>query len=195
MATLAYVFAVVVVTVALVAGHQMFWRWYYTRPWFPDERHFVETADGWRIALARVRPTAAGPAHGEPVVCFPGLACNGRLFDFDREHSLARHLAGLGFDVWMIDPRGTGASERPGFFGRGFGYGFGAYAHQDAPAAVQHVLRATGHSRVLWVGHSMGGLVGYQLSLHPAMGEHLAGIVALGSPADFSPHRELLGRL
>ncbi|MEZ4473731.1 MAG: alpha/beta fold hydrolase [bacterium] len=195
MMTLAYVFAVVVLTVALVGGHQLFWRWYYTRPWCPDERHFVQTSDGWRIALARLRPTASGPARGEPVVCFPGLACNGRIFDFDAEHSLGRHLADLGFDVWIVDPRGTGASERAGFFGRGFGYGFRAYADHDAPAAVQHVLGVTGHTQVLWVGHSMGGLVGYELSLHHRLGDHLAGVVALGSPADFSPHRELLGPL
>jgi polyhydroxyalkanoate synthase len=193
MMTLAYLLAVIVITVALVVGHLAFWTWYYQRPRPPDERHFVRTDDGWTLALARLRPRAAGPAQGEPVVCFPGFACNGRLFDFDDTHSLAGHLANLGFDVWMIDPRGTGHSERPGLFGKGWGFGFQDYAHRDAPAALRHVVRTTGHPRVLWVGHSMGGLVGMHVALRP-MGDHLAGVVALGSPADFSMHFEHLGR-
>ena len=141
MMTLAYLLAVIVITVALVVGHLAFWTWYYQRPRPPDERHFVRTDDGWTLALARLRPRAAGPAQGEPVVCFPGFACNGRLFDFDDTHSLAGHLANLGFDVWMIDPRGTGHSERPGLFGKGWGFGFQDYAHRDAPAALRHVVR------------------------------------------------------
>lgn len=194
MMTLAYLLAVVVITVAFWAAHLAFWSWYYTRHRTPDERHYVTTDDQWRLALARIRPRAAGPAQGDPVICFPGLACNGRLFDLDDDHSLAQHLAGLGFDVWLVDPRGTGHSERPSWLRRGWGFGFGEYALQDAPAAIRHVVRVTGRDRVLWVGHSMGGLVGYQVALH-AVGDHLAGIVSIGSPADFSSHRAGLGWL
>lgn len=194
MLTLAYLLAVVVIAVAAVSGHVYFWKWYYTRLRPPDERHFVQTEDGWTIALSRIRPTASGPARGEPIICCPGVACNGRLFDFQDDTSLARHLAARGFDVWMLDLRGVGASQRPHWFGPGWGYGFREYVEQDAMAALAHVVRITGHARVLWIGHSMGGLIGYHAAVRAGAGEHISGVVALGSPADFSGHREALGR-
>ncbi len=194
MLTLTYLLAVAVIAVALVAAHLWFWRWFYARGHAPDEQHFVRTADGWVLALHRIRPrgTAAG---GVPVICTPGLACNSRLFDFDDELSLARTLADAGFDVWCLDPRGTGASERPELlFGHSWRYGFLEYAGEDAPAAIAHVCARTGHAQVLWVGHSMGGLIGYHAATHETVGAAIAGVVALGSPADFADHRRVLGR-
>lgn len=194
MEMVAYLLAVLVITFAMIVGHVLFWRWYYTRQRTPDERHFITTEDGWRIALARYRPSAAGPAEGEPVICCPGVACNSRLFDFQDDISLARYLAAKGFDVWLLDLRGTGSSQRPDWFGPGWGYGFGEYATQDAMAALTHVTQITGHARVQWIGHSMGGLIGYHAAMRGGPGAHIAGVVALGSPADFSGHREALGR-
>lgn len=195
MLSLAWLLAVIVITVSSVTAHVLFWRWYYTRRIDPDERHFVTTDDGWQIALSRIRPTASGPAQGEPIICCPGVACNGRLFDFQEGLSLARHLAARGFDVWLLDLRGTGHSQRPEWFGKGWGYGFGEYVKQDAMAALSHIVQVTGHPRVQWIGHSMGGLIGFHAALESGAGEHISGVVALGSPADFSGHREALGRL
>jgi pimeloyl-ACP methyl ester carboxylesterase len=51
------------------------------------------------------------------------------------------------------------------------------------PAALDAIRAATGHDRVLWVGHSQGGLIGLAAcALYP---DRLAGIVALGSPVFF----------
>ena len=178
--------------VIAVIAHHWFWERHYTRQRFPDERHFLKTEDGWTLALSRLRP-GDGPAAGQPVLLCPGLACNHQLFDFDPERSLARHLTALGFDVWMLDPRGTGASERAGFSARKWRYGFAEHARYDAPAAIERVLAETGRERLLWVGHSMGGLMGYHAgALHPA-GRRICGVVGLGSPADFSRHPEVLG--
>lgn len=190
--TLAYYLAVIVVALALVGGHIAFWGWFYARRRDPDERHFVRTEDGWTLALSRIRPRS-GPAEGTPVICAPGLACNSRMFDFEKGRSLARYLSNLGFDVWLLDYRGLGESQRPRFLERGWRFGFEDYAQTDGVAALQRVLAETGHDRVLWVGHSMGGLVGYQVATHEACGAHLAGVVALGSPADFSQHEQNLG--
>ncbi|MCB9524854.1 MAG: alpha/beta fold hydrolase [Myxococcales bacterium] len=190
----AWLLAVVVGAVGLVAAHLALWRWFFTVERVPDERHFITTADGWRLALGRFRPQGAA-AHGTPVICAPGLACNSRLFDFADDLSLARTLASEGFDVWLLDLRGTGASERAGLLaGHGWGYGFMEYATQDAPAAIGHVRAITGQDQVLWVGHSMGGLIGYHAATHAQVGPAIAGVVALGSPADFADHRRVLGR-
>ncbi len=115
------------------------------------------------------------------------------MFDFDTKRSLARELAANGFDVWVLDPRGTGRSERPGFLGKSWRFGFEEYVHQDAPAAIKAVTQATGVPRVFWVGHSMGGLIGYHVAAYHELGDFVAGVVSLGSPADFTGHREAIG--
>ncbi len=184
---LAWILLAVAAAVALGAAHLALWTWYYRARHAPDERHYVRTVDGWTIALARIR--GAGP----PVLCCPGLACNGRLFDLDERHSFARYLAGRGFDVWMLDPRGTGESERPRLGGRGWRFGFDEYVRQDAAAAVGYVTRATGHARVLWVGHSMGGLIGLHLGARFPEGRAIGALCMLGSPLDFSKHRQDVG--
>ncbi len=180
-----------VLALAAIA-HLVFWERRYRRVRPPDERHYVRTADGWHIAVGRLRPRGAD-AHGAPVVLCPGLACNSRLFDFDDEHSLGGYLADRGFDVWMMDPRGTGDSERPGLRPRRWRYGFADYVTHDAPAVIEHVAARSGHARVLWVGHSMGGLIGYFAAAQTEAGRRLAGVCTLGSPADFSRHKEVLG--
>lgn len=194
MITLAYLLAVPLIAVALVAGHLWFWRRFYAVSRWPDERHFATTEDGWRIALSRFRPAPDGPADGAPVVCCHGFACNSNFFDFDADQSLARHLAEQGFDVWVIDLRGSGHSERPGLLGRAWGYGIQAYAWLDAPAAVATIKACTGRDDLYWVGHSMGGLVPV-LAMTEARIEPLAGVVALGSPYDPAHQQPTFRRL
>lgn len=192
MLTLAFYLAVPLIALAMVAGHLWFWRWYYDRRRLPDEVHYVTTEDGWKIALSRFRG-GSGLGGGQPVICCPGLACNARMFDFDERRSLARELAAQGFDVWVMDPRGMGLSERPGWFGKSWRFGFEEFVQQDAPAAIRAVTQATGVPRVFWVGHSMGGLIGYHVTARHELGDFIAGVVALGSPADLSRHREVIG--
>ena len=192
MLTLAYLVAIPILVAALTAAHTIFWTRVYRRPRFPDEVHYTEADDGWRIALSRIRADEGGVADGALVICCPGLACNARLFDFDDEHSLAHFLAACGFDVWMLDPRGMGASERPAWFGRSWDYGIGDYVRRDAPAAVEYVLETAAREGktppgVFWIGHSMGGLIGYRLGLDDHA-HHLLGVVAVGSPFEFGGH-------
>lgn len=177
METLAYLLAVPTLAVALVAGHIWFWRRHYSRYTPPDERHFFQAEDGWTLAFSRLR----GPKGATPVICCHGLACNQRYFDLTPDLSLARHLVAEGFDVWMLDLRGAGASERPGLFGRPWNYGIIDHARLDVPAAVAYVREATGCDRPLWVGHSMGGLVPL-LAGAEGLVDELGGLVTLGTP-------------
>jgi pimeloyl-ACP methyl ester carboxylesterase len=192
MTALAFYIVVPVAAFALLAAHLAFWTWFYRRRCDPDERHYVRTADGWTVAVARVR-AADGPADGAPVLCCPGLACNAKLFDLTPRLSLARHLAACGFDVWMLDPRGTGESERAGLSARRWRYGFDEYVRHDAAAAVEHIRRVTGRESLHWIGHSMGGLIGIHLAARHPQGEALAGIVMVGSPIDLSGHKKHVG--
>lgn len=146
----------------------------------PTARYFASTRDGWRIALHRY---AAPPeSHGTPVLLCHGMGSNRFNLDGPGRTSLARHLHARGFDVWLVELRGAGESRRglalPPIAWR---WTFEDYVQHDAPAALDLVRRRTGRDKVLWVGHSLGGMVAYALLMTPAA-DRVAGAVTLASP-------------
>jgi pimeloyl-ACP methyl ester carboxylesterase len=147
--------------------------------------------DGWELTVFR-RP-AQKRRFREPVLLAHGLAANHVNFDFEPPHSLAHHLAAKGFDCYTVEWRGTGASARPPPGGRRGDFGVDDHIRLDAPAVLEHIARDSGAERVYWVGHSLGGLIGYAV----AQGEgasRLAGLVTIASPAYFAQHRPFLRR-
>jgi len=163
-------------------AHLLFWGWYYRRGQLDGERHWVKASDGWRIALER-HPLPQGVERQGVALCCPGLACNGRIFHLREDVSFTRGLQAQGLEVWIIHPRGTGPSERP------LGGGEWSYGHmdylKDGAAALRYVYREAGEAPI-WVGHSMGGLIGYELA--GIMPNKLRGLVTLGTPTDLSDH-------
>jgi polyhydroxyalkanoate synthase len=82
--------------------------------------------------------------------------------------SLARDLCLRGYDVWVLELRGAGDSRRqlrvppvP------YRWTFEDYVQHDVPAALALVRHLTGAEKVLWVGHSLGGMVAYASLLTP----------------------------
>src|SRR3954470_21859465 len=113
-------------------------------PWNPDSLHRAATADGAHVALGRYHPRGQR-RFAEPVVLCHGLGANRYDLDFDERYSLARHLAGRGFEAWVLELRGRGHASPPGR------YNFDAQAEHDVRAALKTVL-AAGAARALWVG-------------------------------------------
>jgi pimeloyl-ACP methyl ester carboxylesterase len=144
------------------------------------QRQFARTRDGWRIALHRYLPPDG--AHATPVILCHGMGSNRFNLDGPRRNSLARFLHARGYDAWLIELRGAGESRRrlrlppvPR------SWSFEDYVHHDVPAALRLVRRETGAERVLWVGHSLGGMVAYGVLMTP-VGDAIAGAVTLASP-------------
>ncbi len=145
-----------------------------------DQVHFATTEDGWSLALHRYLP--AEQRFAEPVVLCHGLGANRFNFDLVEGRTLARTLAGRGFDVWSLELRGHGMSSQPGWFSTyGWGFNFDDHLDKDVPVALQLVRRVTGKPKIFWVGHSMGGMLGYAHAGCPGC-EDLAGLVAVSSP-------------
>jgi len=149
-----------------------------------DSVLYATTSDGWRIALSRY--LARGAPRRFPVVLCHGLSSNRLTWDLAPEVSLARRLALRGFDVFCLELRGHGLSDRPGWFnGKSFGWTLADYLEKDVPAALELVRQDTGAAQAHFVGHSMGGII--LLSRLSRDGE--AGIrsgTTIGSSLDYS---------
>jgi alpha-beta hydrolase superfamily lysophospholipase len=150
------------------------------RPETGPVRHEARTRDGWLLALYRYAPTEGG--HAAPVLLCHGMGSNRFNLDGPGRTSLARFLHRRGYDVWLVELRGAGASRRGlRLVGLPYRVNFEDYAQHDAPAALRLIQRERGGGRVLWVGHSLGGMVAYALLMSPA-GDAVAGAVTLASP-------------
>jgi pimeloyl-ACP methyl ester carboxylesterase len=143
-------------------------------------RHHAATRDGWRITLHHRPPRAK--AHGAPVILCHGMGSNRYNLDGPGRTSLARFLQRRGYDVWVLELRGAGCSRRllriplvP------YRWSFEDYVQHDVPAALSLVRQLTGAEQVLWVGHSLGGMVAYASLMTPAA-DAFAGVVTLASP-------------
>lgn len=142
----------------------------------------VRTADAWELAVFH-RP-AAVRRYREPVLLCHGLAANHTFFDFEPPHSVAHLLTEAGFDCFSVDWRGTGASKRPPPGRHWSDYSVDEHIAFDGPALLQEALARTGAPRAFWLGHSLGGLIGYGVAQGPH-GDKLAGLLTLGSPVYF----------
>jgi pimeloyl-ACP methyl ester carboxylesterase len=173
--------ALCVILLLAAWAHYAFWSRRYSLPTGEDEVVPAVTADGWRLGLARRRPR--GPPRGPPVLLVHGLAANRVSMDFCIVRwSLSAYLAAAGFDCFALDLRGHGLSRRAPHGARRR-WTFDDHVRLDVPAALDAVRAATGESRVLWVGHSQGGLIGIAAAAaHP---QRVAALVALGAPAFF----------
>jgi pimeloyl-ACP methyl ester carboxylesterase len=142
----------------------------------PDELYRVPTDDGASIALGRYHPR--GPRRfAEPVLLCHGLGANRFNLDFDEHYSVARYLARRGFETWVIELRCRGLA------GPMVETTFDDQAEHDVRAAIRTV-RSTGADKVLWIGHSKGGLAAFAHGARNPDAPFTA-IVAVGSPVTF----------
>ncbi|KAG2428704.1 hypothetical protein HXX76_011409 [Chlamydomonas incerta] len=106
-------------------------------------------------------PQQTLPAWRCPLVLVPGLGSSGAYtFDLSPVVSLADYLAARGWDVWVVELRGNGQSDRPSIWsGRSRWWSIDDYVTKDLPAVLRHVLRETRCAQAHVLGHSMGGMV------------------------------------
>lgn len=150
-----------------------------TRP-RADELHHARTGDGWRIALHRWR------GKGDPVLLCHGLGACAATWELGHGPSLARWLQARGHDVFALELRGAGDSDRPRFLGgRGYEWGIHEYLTQDIPAAMERVLELSGRDKLHWVGHSMGGVLLFAFA-PTDLGDRLATATTVGSAFDYT---------
>lgn len=140
---------------------------------------------GVEVPLAMVRKRHA-PGHGgpggtiAPVLLVHGYGQNRYVWHLPAR-SFSNYLARAGFDVFNLDLRGHGRSRH---LGAKRPTHVADYVREDVPAALEEVQRISGGRRVHYIGHSMGGLIGYAVAA--TAGSALAGLTTLGSPYHFA---------
>ncbi len=166
----------------------------------PDELHrpcregYTITEDGWRLGIRHIQPIRRDPSK-LPVVLCHGLGLNGTFWTITKDH-LAMQLAARGYDVFIPDMRGSGASRRVGPVGwinqrvlretpmlelGDGGWTVDDEIQYDVPAILNYVKEHTGQEQVNWIGHSLGGMLMFAfLERHPERGR-IANFVGMGS--------------
>jgi oxygen-independent coproporphyrinogen-3 oxidase len=133
---------------------------------------YLRTEDGVRVAVHRL-----GDPHGPPLLLVPGTFSNSTFWLGTRGTGLARTLAGEGYDVWVLDPRGHGQSDRPLSHHR---WDFDDWARADVPVALR---AASERRRCAIIGHSAGGAaILAALAADASLRDRVSGAVILATP-------------
>jgi pimeloyl-ACP methyl ester carboxylesterase len=167
---------------------------------------YAYTRDGWRLGMRHIAPAYPDPGK-LPVVLCHGLGLNGTFWTITDNH-LPSQLAARGYDVFIVDLRGSGESAEVGKIGEINArlretpfreWGEGAWnvdeaAFNDVPAVLDYVKRHTGHDRVNWVGHSLGGMLIFPFLEFSPEAYRIANFVGMGSTITLAdaPERDML---
>jgi pimeloyl-ACP methyl ester carboxylesterase len=156
---------------------------------------YATTLDGWKLGIRMYEPRQADPGK-LPVVLCHGLGLNGTFWTITDDH-LPGQLAARGYEVFIVDMRGSGASHRVGLPGKvnrflrqtpirevgARDWTVDDEAKYDVPAILDYVRQETGSERVNWVGHSLGGMLMFPfLEFSPEAGR-IASFVDMGGVA------------
>lgn len=164
----------------------------------PCEDGFAYTKDGWILGIRHIRPLVPDPDK-DPVVLCHGLGLNGTFWTITDRH-LAQNLADHGYDVFIPDMRGSGASRQAGKLGQintalrqtlipeigAGGWTMDDQANYDVPAILDYVEQTTGRPRVNWVGHSLGGMLMFAHLETTDRPDRIATFVGMGCSTDLA---------
>ncbi len=137
------------------------------------------------VPLAMVRKRLAvspGKVGGTlaPVLLVHGFGQNRYAWHLPGR-SFSNYLARAGFDVFNLDLRGHGRSRH---LGAKRPTDVADFVREDVPAAIEEIQKLSGGRPIYYLGHSLGGLIGYAAA--PSLEGALAGLGTLGSPYHFT---------
>lgn len=145
-----------------------------------ERRFFAVSEDGWHLAIHQYEPRFQ--TIEDPVLLVHGLGANRYNLDAPGRYSLAKYLARSGANCFVTELRGAGSSSRPSRDSNfAWDWTFDDYVSKDLPAVVATIKSRTSAAKVHWIGHSMGGMLGYACAGGKLKAE-VASLIAIGSP-------------
>ncbi|MCC6811200.1 MAG: alpha/beta fold hydrolase [Deltaproteobacteria bacterium] len=160
---------------------------------YEKEEYDVLTNDGWSLVMTRYKPVAQEfhqPLFGVPVLCVHGFSQNRHAWT---SGEFVKNLLFFGLDVHLLELRGHGKSSVQHQHDRwendglplpadvDYGWSVDSYFLLDVPAAIDAVKSKTGRSKIAYIGHSMGGMIGYGLA---SLRSDLSCLMTIGAPAE-----------
>ncbi len=147
------------------------------------------TEDDFTLVITHKRPREINEDL-VPIFLLPGLGETRFVLDQALGNSFVDYLALNGFDVYMGELRGNGKSSHSR---ERFDWNLDTFLRFDIPAMIHKIKERSGKKKIMWVGHSMGGMLLYayliEASLHnnsELFEEGLVhGGVTIGSPVSF----------
>uniref|UniRef100_A0A8D2IW93 Lipase n=1 Tax=Varanus komodoensis TaxID=61221 RepID=A0A8D2IW93_VARKO len=135
---------------------------------YPHEEYDILTDDGYYLKANRIPYGIHSPRKSGPipvVLLVPGLVAEGRSWIANLpNNSLGFFLADAGYDVWIINNRGTTWSRRHQNFTidqqEFWNFTFHEMGIYDIPAAINFILQKTQQDGLYYLGHSQGGAIG-----------------------------------
>jgi poly[(R)-3-hydroxyalkanoate] polymerase subunit PhaC len=175
--------AIAVLSLLYVWAHVSFWARRLGLPLSYDCEEVLPTPDGNAIELRRIDGSKPGSGL-PPVLLVHGICANHRNQDISPDASLARFLAALGRDVWLLTLRSGRARPwrelpRPS--------GFSTMTQHDVPMGINRVLEITGAAHLDYVGFSMGGMLLYASLGRTVDPSVLRRVAFVGSPGRVQP--------
>jgi pimeloyl-ACP methyl ester carboxylesterase len=166
--------------------HLLYWTRRLRHPLDYAETRRLITPDGAAIELRRVPIPVGVERHATlpPILLVHGVAANHRNQDLTHDESLARHLAALGRDVWLVTLR---SGRRPESRADARKKRFSAMVAGDLPCAIDAVLAETGAAALDYVGFSMGGMLLYAAFGRTVAKAKIRRVVFVGSPGKIIP--------
>ncbi|XP_066476526.1 lipase member M-like [Tiliqua scincoides] len=147
---------------------------------YPSEEYQVLTEDGYFLQVNRISYGVHSPGKTGPrpvVLLVHGLLYEGRTWIANvPSNSLGFFLADAGYDVWILNCRGTTWSRRHQTLSidqeQFWNFSFHELGIYDVPAAIHFILEKTQQDGLYYIGHSQGASVGLiAFSVMPQLGE------------------------
>ncbi|XP_072399741.1 lipase 3-like isoform X3 [Diabrotica undecimpunctata] len=129
---------------------------------YPLETHQTETEDNYILTIFRI---PHGRNHSisnkSPVLLNHGMLGSAANYIWlGPQRSLAFILADKGYDVWLMNSRGTSYSRKHKSLSPNqrefWNFSFHEIGVYDLPAAIDYILNTTNQSSLYYVGHSQG---------------------------------------
>ncbi|XP_054838914.1 lipase member M-like isoform X2 [Eublepharis macularius] len=134
-----------------------------------NEEYEILTEDGYYLQINRIPYGIHSPGKKGPkpaVLLVHGLMMEGRLWLANLpRNSLGFVLADAGYDVWILNIRGSTWSRRHQTLSidqeKFWDFSFHEMGIYDIPAAINFILRKTQQEGLYYIGFSQGGTIGF----------------------------------